>query len=547
MHNQRKTWGLIKAVLVVGTMAAGTVQPSQAQTSTSAAAANCDAVSLNTYTNPLNVSIADPFVLQAGDTYYMYGTTDYGPRGFQVFTSPDLVRWTLAGQCYSPNRNSWGTHSFWAPEVIAKDGAYYLHYTCFSAEERKRNICVARADSPLGPFEDYAGPLYPERSIIDSHVYYDEDSGKYYIYASPENEAPSRILGSELSTDFKRLLTSPTITLKSDYGWEDLWIEGPIIEKHEDTLYMLYSGGAFWEADYALGYATATSPLGPWTKSPTNPFLKKRRGVVEGAGHNGLARSPDGSELFLVYHRHASPSSIKRVAALDRLVFEKVTSGPDVLRAPGAPSSEPQPIPSGAASIKLAKSDDFSPNGLDLSHWQIYANAAKNWSVEDGALVIRAGNDDFWRSHDDGENVFLQQLASADCDYAIETKVDMRAERINEQTFLVLWYDPDNYVMLAASHQEEPRFVTMIESNGKANASLAPNTLGWPIWLRMEKRGDSVKVLASKDGKTWEPTGEDVDVSGMNLRYVGLGAWSPGTGRRLPARFEYFKVERLED
>ena len=29
-----------------------------------------------TYANPLDVIIADPFVLRHGDTYYLYGTTD---------------------------------------------------------------------------------------------------------------------------------------------------------------------------------------------------------------------------------------------------------------------------------------------------------------------------------------------------------------------------------------------------------------------------------------------------------------------------------------
>jgi beta-xylosidase len=498
-----------------------------------------------TYTNPLNVPIADPFILREGDTYYMYGTTDYGGPGFQVFTSPDLVRWTRAAFCYRPGTDSWGRHSFWAPEVIKNNGRYFLHYTSYSAREQRRNICVAVSDSPVGPFKDYAGPLFRDRSIIDSHIYHDTDTGKFYIYASPENEPPSRILGAELSPDFKSLLTTPVLCLKSEYGWEDLWIEGPIIEKHDGTLYMIFSGGAYWEAEYALGYATAKSPLGPWTKSSTNPILKKTRDV-HGAGHNGLARSPDGNELFVVYHRHISDSSIDRVAALDRLRFDKATSGPDTLTAPGAPSSTPQPLPSGAKPLAFAAPDDFSAPKLNMDQWEIFSNNAENWSLEAGQLVIRAAPDDFWRTHDDGENVFLQRIPPDAGDFAIETSVTMNATRINEQAFLTLWSNADNYVTFAAIKQDQPRFVTTVESKGKADSSVAPNSLGRTVCLRVEKRGGTLTVFASPDGKTWQPAGRPADVTGMQFNRAGIGAWSPGTDLRTPARFDYFKVEKLQ-
>lgn len=504
------------------------------------------AAPLTTYTNPLNVPIADPFVLREGDTYYMYGTTDYGGAGFLVFTSPDLVRWTRAGVCYRPKSGSWGSHHFWAPEVIKRDSTYYLHYTARNSSENRRNILIAKSDSPLGPFEDYAGPLFPDQSVIDSHIYHDEAADQYYIYASPENEPPSKILGAEFSPDFTRLLTTPTVCLLSDFGWEDLWIEAPIIHKHKDTLYMIYSGGAFWEADYALGYATAKSPLGPWTKSATNPLLKKTADV-EGPGHNGLATSPDGSELFVIYHCHAGPWTINRMAAIDRLTFDTATSGPDVLRAPNAPTSTPQPLPAGAAPLKTIRSDEFTSAGLDLDQWEIFSNESRDWEVRDGQLVIRAGDADLWRGQLGGRNVFLQRLPENLGDFAIETSLTMNARRPNEQAFLTLWQDMDNYVTFAASIQagRQPQFVTTVERWGKANASVAPNNLGWPVCLRIEKRGTTLKVYASDDGQTWHPAVRDQDISDRTFTHAGLGAWSPGIDNQTPAYFDWFRIEWL--
>lgn len=499
---------------------------------------------LTAYQNPLNVPVADPFVLQENGVYYLYGTSRHGASGFEVYTSPDLIRWTLAGYCYRPQENSWGTTQFWAPEVVKAGDEYFLHFTSLNPRENRRNIIVARAKSPLGPFLDYAGPLFPNRSVIDSHILHDEKSGRYYVYASPEHDPPSRILGAELSPKLDALLTTPTVCLTADYGWEDLWIEGPIIFQRKSTWYMIYSAGAFWEAEYGLGYATALSPLGPWEKSPDNPILEKTA-AVHGPGHNGLALSPDGREMFVVYHRHASPYSIQRVVALDRLAFDRATSGPDRLRVVNGATHTPQPLPSGATPLAVARSDDFSSDTLDMDLWEIYQNQSDAWRVADDRLEIRAGADDLWREHTGGQNVFLQRLPHGSVDFTIETSATMDAERVNEQVFLILWQDADNYVMLATGKQMGDRFQFIVtsEAHGKADSGLMRNALGWPIRLKMERRGNRLQFFARGEAGEWQQAGRDVDVSGRNFTHIGLGAWSPGSRRRAQAWFDEFTVK----
>lgn len=53
---------------------------------------------------------------------------------------------------------------------------------------------------------------------------------------------------------------------------------------------MTYSAGDTGTADYAIGYATASSPLVPWTKSAANSLLKTN-GALGVTGPAKLDRS----------------------------------------------------------------------------------------------------------------------------------------------------------------------------------------------------------------------------------------------------------------
>lgn len=493
--------------------------------------------SLNTYTNPFDFSIADPFIYKEGDTYNMYGTTEEWPgQGFDVYQSTDLVTWNRAGRCYAPGEKSWGQGSFWAPEVIKSGDSYYLHYTVLNRTEGRRNILVAKGDSPTGPFEDYAGPIIPEISVIDSHIYHDPRTNDYYFYYVPEHKKPQGIWGAKISSDFKTFLTTPTRCLTAELNWEDDWIEGPIIHEHKGTYYMMYSGGAYWEAEYSLGYATADNPLGPWTKAAENPVLKPNS-HREGPGHNGLALSPDGKELFCVYHLHVGDWSIRRVAGMDRIEFVAAPSGPDRLTMPGAPSWQPQPMPTGAPARTYAQSDDFNSSGPDMHRWRVFNNNPAAYKQADGALEIAAQPGDIWRSHNSGRNIFLQPAPAGD--FTLETKVDMDTARQNEQAFLVLWNNQDDYLTFAAA---DNKFAIAQEAKGKVNTRLREKKLAWPLHLRLQRSGNAVTFSASEDGTNWHQVDFEADISNLDVRDVGIGAWSPGENRGTIARFDWFRV-----
>jgi beta-xylosidase len=68
---------------------------------------------------------------------------------------------------------------------------------------------------------------------------------------------------------------------------------------HDGTYYLFFSGND-WNGSYAMGYATASSPMGPFTPYSGNPILQGD-GKVHGPGGGSVVTGPDG-RLWMVYH-----------------------------------------------------------------------------------------------------------------------------------------------------------------------------------------------------------------------------------------------------
>ncbi len=354
----------------------------------------CGLIALGTtvqaqYKNPLNVPFGDPYILHddADGRYYLYGTGGGAKDGFSVYVSDDLVNWKTGGQVYFGNRKgSWGVHSFWAPEVYKRNDKYYLFYSAQwgynpKGEEENFKIGVAVSDSPVGPFKDLTDkPLFdPGYPIIDANVLFDE-SGKTYLYYSRccykhpvesevadwakkkglyEEVEESWVYGVELKSDFSGVIGEPVLLLRppvkmndKQAEWESRsvtneevnrrWTEGSFIFNHKGTYYMMYSANHFGGEHYAVGYATSTEPLGPFTKSSTNPVLEKntgKGGEVSGTGHNSVLFLPNG-KMLCVYHGRTTRTGDERLVFMDELTIDP--SG--ILKVSG-PSTESKNLP----------------------------------------------------------------------------------------------------------------------------------------------------------------------------------------------------------
>lgn len=310
------------------------------------------------YQNPTPFPIADPYVMLAGDgRYYMYGTSH--PDGvFTAHSSADLSEWRDEGIIYRRREGAWCKDTFWAPECFEIGGRYYLLFSANwrenprGAEENFR-IGVAVSDHPAGPFTDlYDRPIHDFGfPIIDADLWLED--GRIYLYGSRccyehdvDGLEESWIYGVELAPDLSRAIGEPQLMLRPSQPWEGRsavsegrrWNEGSAIVKRGDTYYMTFSANHYMGPHYAVGYATAKHPLGPWTKAAENPILQQGGGVT-GTGHNSMVYSKDGGRLFMVYHGRTEATGDARMGFMDEVVFD--AAGRMQVR---GPTLSPQPL-----------------------------------------------------------------------------------------------------------------------------------------------------------------------------------------------------------
>lgn len=145
----------------------------------------------------------------------------------------------------------------------------------YTADE---HICVAIADSPLGPFrQNEKKPMVAGEKMIDSSLFIDED-GKPYLFFVRFNDG-NNVWVAELEDDYMTIKTEtmrPCIHVSQ--AWEEVWPrvnEGSYVLKHNGLYYMTYSGNSFESPFYGIGCATTTDIMGEWTKYQENPILQK--------------------------------------------------------------------------------------------------------------------------------------------------------------------------------------------------------------------------------------------------------------------------------
>ncbi|CAG7598792.1 Xylosidase/arabinosidase [Paenibacillus solanacearum] len=319
------------------------------------------------YKNPLPIQhIGDPYILRASDGKYYCYPTSAGEKGFKTWSSDDLVHWKEEGFIYEKNERSWGFRQFWAPEVVERSGKFYMYYTARWKEKDSLRIGVAVADRPTGPFVDvYDHPMFDfGYAAIDANILFDDD-GKMYMYYSRDcsenivnGRYESHIYGIQLGDDMITTVGEAVCLTRPDQEWEmkslaqqRLWNEGPFTIKRNGVYYLTYSANFFGGRHYSVGYAVSDQPLGPFRKYEHNPVLASNCEEISGPGHHSIIASPDGTELFMVYHTHTDPAKGggNRQVCIDRMGFRE--DGTIFVK---GPTLSEQPVPSGAGTTMKA-------------------------------------------------------------------------------------------------------------------------------------------------------------------------------------------------
>lgn len=274
-----------------------------------------------------SIFLADPTIFYANNTYYLYGTGGDVSRGFLVYTSSDMKTWKgpmgkTEGYALVKG-DAYGSSGFWAPQVFRYKNKFYMAYTA------NENIAVAESDDPLGPFKQQSiAKISGDGKQIDPFVFIDSDGSKYLYHV--RLTSGNRIFVAKMKDDLSDIENETAKEcISGEAPWENTagtkWpvTEGPTVMKYNGLYYLFYSANDFRNIDYAVGYATAKSPYGPWIKYDKNPIISRHNIGINGTGHGDFIKDKSG-KLYYVFHTHRSGSVISpRLTAIVQGRFAK--------------------------------------------------------------------------------------------------------------------------------------------------------------------------------------------------------------------------------
>lgn len=251
--------------------------------------------------------LADPFVFVAGTLrprYLAFGTNTQEHK-VPVLLSGGILRSEDLTEAL-PELPAWSAPgAVWAPSVLQRGEAFVLYYT--TTDEASGRQCISRATGSRaeGPFQDRSDrPLVCPTDLggaIDPSPFVTEDGTPYLLWKADGNccGLPTRIYAQALTADGLQVAGPAQELLASTQGWEAGVVEAPAMVEHDGRLFLFYSGNSWDSADYAIGYATCDTPLGPCTKPLDQPWLGSGR---ERAGPGGQEFFRDGGDLHMVFH-----------------------------------------------------------------------------------------------------------------------------------------------------------------------------------------------------------------------------------------------------
>ena len=323
---------------------------------------------------------ADPDTAIYQGQYWVFPTASYAYEEqtyLDAFSSPDLIHWTKHPNILTVKDVAWANKAVWAPAPVFRNGKYYIYFGANDLQESEAlqgligGIGVAQADRPEGPYVDAIGkPLIGNYSNgaqpIDQDVFIDEDGQAYIYYGGHGFANVAKLKDDMVSLDtFDDGATFRNITPHK-------YVEGPQMLKRKGKYYLMWSEEGWTGPNYAVSYAMADSPLGPFRDVDGTRILQQDSAVAKGSGHNGVIHIPNTDIYYIVYHRRPLSESDgnHRVLCYDRMYFNE--------------DGSIQPI-------KMLVEDNFA-DGNSIG-WKVHGEQG-NARVVDNEMEITSDTDD---------------------------------------------------------------------------------------------------------------------------------------------------------
>lgn len=258
-----------------------------------------------------------------GNRIYVYGSHDrvdsdeFCDYILKVWSAPveHPDQWVCHGISFQsrirkgrPSDVDWSDKCLYAPDVVEKDGKYYLYAYIVNSKG-----CVAVSDKPEGPFQlisqyEYHIPEhFDQGTFIDPGVLVDDD-GRVYVYCG--------FLGSymcELNPGNMYEVIDGTYQEGIIPAVDEPWgfFEACSPRKVGNTYYLIYSP----KRGSRLAYATSDSPTGPFTYR--GYIVDNGVDYPGGNNHGSICRIQN--QWYIFYHRTTNGTVMSRRGCVERI------------------------------------------------------------------------------------------------------------------------------------------------------------------------------------------------------------------------------------
>jgi GH43 family beta-xylosidase len=367
----------------------------------------------STFTNPLFKS-QDPWVTFAGGFYY-YSDSNGATVSIRKSTTLTGLAHAPAVRVFTPATSS-HNRDLWGPELHFLRNHWYIYYAADDGRNANHRLYVAEAatDDPLGSYTDMGELSEPSDDwAIDPDVF-EAHGALYLVWSGTENHTgsfPQNIYIAAMSDPLhvsgaKHRISTPT------ERWEKRSApinEGPVGFERDGRVYVTFSTSASWTVDYAVGLLTNADGnlLNPDSWSKTGPIFD-HHGTAYGPGSVVFVPSPDGTEMWNMYHGIDSPACQPSYACRD-IRLQKLTwdvDGSPLLGYPvnpkvplDAPAGEDRTVSQQAAADSQGWGDAFgdaaegTSRGQKSGDWTILGpSSASSASLGTGRRSLFRGN-----------------------------------------------------------------------------------------------------------------------------------------------------------
>ncbi|MDR0290713.1 MAG: family 43 glycosylhydrolase [Treponema sp.] len=269
-----------------------------------------------------------------GNRVYVYGSHDSaGSDRFcdfklKVWSAPldNPSQWVCHGDAFHTRADrdhasdtDWTDRDLYAPDVVEKDGKYYLYAYIVGAKG-----CVAVSDRPEGPFKlvsTYKHTI-PEGNgdggiFVDPGVLVNDD-GRVYVYCGYLRSFMAEINPQNMHEIIDGSYQDDIIPVEAPHSF----FEACSPRKVGSTVYLIYSP----KTSSQLVYATSSSPTGPFEYRGT--IIDN--GVDYPGGNNHGSICNINGQWYIFYHRMTNGTIMSRRGCVERIAILPDGSIPQV-------------------------------------------------------------------------------------------------------------------------------------------------------------------------------------------------------------------------